>query len=58
MIGLAVLLQHVGDHPADAAEADDDRAGAFRVELQVGRELLARLDPPRDELADLGEQRA
>jgi hypothetical protein len=49
--------QHLGDQPPDPAEADDHhrgpRPGPMAAEIDVG----LHVDPPRRDLAELGEQR-
>ena len=51
-------LEHVGDHLADPAEADDDGAGAFGRNLGIGWITAGTpFDPPRRHLSEPRQQR-
>ena len=52
-IGLVVLGQHLGDQPADPAEADDHRARLLAGRGEVAfAGIGAALDPPRGVAAE------
>ena len=53
--GAGVNIEHVGDHPSDPAETDDDRTRSGRVG-GVG-DRLAQFDPARHVMADTREHR-